>query len=106
MTGRTAQDAGPGAHKPLRRVMLSPSDTVIIFVVALLLFGPEQLPKVARWLGDAMRSMQNTTHSFMLEMERAASGEPGSSEKLPALPQAEDASSETLEPPEPDEPAP
>jgi len=52
--------------------MLSPSDTAILFVLALLLFGPEQLPKLARQLGEAMRHIQNTTHSFMMEMERAA----------------------------------
>lgn len=43
-----------------------------IFVIALLLFGPDQLPKVARQLGEAMRHMQNTTQTFMLEMDRAA----------------------------------
>jgi len=52
--------------------MLSPSDTAIVFVLALLLFGPEQLPKLARQLGEAMRHIQNTTHTFMMEMERAA----------------------------------
>jgi TatA/E family protein of Tat protein translocase len=52
--------------------MLSPSDTVLIFVAALLLFGPEHLPKIARQLGDAMRHIQNTTNSFMAEMDRAA----------------------------------
>ncbi len=52
--------------------MLSPSDTVIVFVLALLLFGPEQLPKIARQLGEVMRHVQTTTHSFMQEMERAA----------------------------------
>ena len=52
--------------------MLSPSDTAIIFVVALLLFGPEQLPKIARQLGEAMRNIQHTTQSFMNELERAA----------------------------------
>jgi len=52
--------------------MLSPSDTILIFVVALLLFGPEQLPKIARQLGDAMRHIQSTTCSFMAEMDRAA----------------------------------
>ena len=52
--------------------MLSPSDTAIVFVLALLLFGPEQLPKLARQLGEAMRHIQNTTNTFMLEMERAA----------------------------------
>jgi len=52
--------------------MLSPSDTAIVFLLALLLFGPEQLPKLARQLGEAMRHIQTTTHSFMQEMERAA----------------------------------
>ncbi|MBC5823912.1 MAG: twin-arginine translocase TatA/TatE family subunit [Candidatus Eremiobacteraeota bacterium] len=53
--------------------MLSPSDTAIVFVVALLLFGPEQMPKIARQVGEAMRKLQSTTQSFMVEMERAAS---------------------------------
>ena len=52
--------------------MLSPSDTILIFVVALLLFGPEHLPKIARQLGDAMRHVQSTTNAFMAEMDRAA----------------------------------
>jgi TatA/E family protein of Tat protein translocase len=55
--------------------MLSPSDTAIVFLLALLLFGPEQLPKLARQLGEAMRHIQSTTHSFMQEMERAAETE-------------------------------
>jgi len=69
--------------------MLSPSDTLIIFVVALLLFGPEQLPKIARQLGEAMRGMQATTHQFMLEMDRAASTDHAPSKELPALPEPE-----------------
>jgi sec-independent protein translocase protein TatB len=52
--------------------MLSPSDTAIVFLLALLLFGPEQLPRIARQLGEAMRHVQSTTHTFMNEMERAA----------------------------------
>lgn len=52
--------------------MLSPSDTAIVFVLALLLFGPDRLPRIARQLGEAMRHVQSTTHSFMNEMERAA----------------------------------
>jgi TatA/E family protein of Tat protein translocase len=52
--------------------MLSPSDTAIVFLLALLLFGPEQLPRIARQVGEAMRHMQSTTQTFMNEMERAA----------------------------------
>jgi sec-independent protein translocase protein TatB len=51
---------------------LGPTDMAAIFVIALLLFGPDQLPKVARQLGEVMRHMQNTTQTFMLEMDRAA----------------------------------
>ncbi len=72
--------------------MLSPSDTIIVFVVALLLFGPEHLPKVARQLGDAMRQVQNTTSTFMAEMDRAAAA-------------AEHPTQSTWSPP-PDEPVP
>lgn len=76
--------------------MLSPSDTLLILIVALLLFGPEQLPKIARQLGDAMRNMQNTTHSFMLEMERAAAAHEIAS---PVAPEHE-----IMQPPHADEP--
>jgi sec-independent protein translocase protein TatB len=77
--------------------MLSPSDTAIVFLLALLLFGPEQLPKLARQLGEAMRHIQNTTHSFMMEMERAADAQsapapstPQVSEEPATLPQLDD----------------
>ncbi len=67
--------------------MLSPSDTAIVFLLALLLFGPEQLPKLARQLGEAMRHIQSTTHTFMQEMERAAESaeprEPSSTDSIP-----------------------
>jgi Sec-independent protein translocase protein TatA len=39
---------------------------------ALLLFGPEQLPKIARRVGGVVREVQNTSQSFIREMERAA----------------------------------
>ena len=66
--------------------MLSPSDTAIVFVLALLLFGPEQLPKLARQLGEAMRHIQSTTNTFMMEMERAAEN---SEPHLHAVPQTD-----------------
>jgi TatA/E family protein of Tat protein translocase len=72
--------------------MLSPSDTAIVFLLALLLFGPDQLPRIARQLGEAMRHVQSTTHSFMNEMERAArSDEPKPAPTIePALPASPD----------------
>lgn len=52
--------------------MLSVPDIAIIGAVALLVFGPEQLPKVARKFGTVMRDVQNTSQQFIREMERAA----------------------------------
>ncbi len=52
--------------------MLSIPDMAILGAVALLIFGPEQLPRVARKAGNVMREIQNTSQSFIREMERAA----------------------------------
>ncbi len=52
--------------------MLSPPDVALIGVVALLIFGPDQLPKVARRAGQIMREVQNTSQTFIREMEKAA----------------------------------
>jgi sec-independent protein translocase protein TatA len=52
--------------------MLSVPDMAILGAAALLLFGPEQLPKVMRKAGTVMRDIQNTSQAFIREMERAA----------------------------------
>jgi TatA/E family protein of Tat protein translocase len=52
--------------------MFSVPDILVVSVLALLLFGPDQLPKMMRQAGRFMRDVQNTSHSFVAEMERAA----------------------------------
>jgi Sec-independent protein translocase protein TatA len=52
--------------------MLSIPEMAALGVAALMLFGPEQLPRVARRAGNVMREIQNTSQSFIREMERAA----------------------------------
>jgi TatA/E family protein of Tat protein translocase len=52
--------------------MFSVPDIMVVSVLALLLFGPDQLPKIMRQAGRVMREVQNTSHSFIAEMERAA----------------------------------
>ena len=52
--------------------VLSIPDMAILGAAALLLFGPDQLPRVARKAGSVMRDIQNTSQSFIREMERAA----------------------------------
>lgn len=52
--------------------MFSIPDVLVVSVLALMLFGPDRLPKVMRQAGRFMREVQNTSHSFVSEMERAA----------------------------------
>lgn len=51
--------------------MLSPADMLILGAAALMFFGPDQLPKVARRAGKVVRDVQATSQSFIREMERA-----------------------------------
>jgi sec-independent protein translocase protein TatA len=51
--------------------MLSIPDMALLGAAALMFFGPEQLPKVARKVGILVRDVQNTSQSFIREMERA-----------------------------------
>lgn len=52
--------------------MLSLPDMAILGVLALLVFGEEKLPGIMRQAGRVMREVQNTSHSFIREMEHAA----------------------------------
>ena len=38
----------------------------------MIVFGPDQLPKVARKAGQVVRDVQSTSQTFIREMERAA----------------------------------
>ena len=52
--------------------MLSLPDMAILSVLALLVFGEQKLPGIMRQAGRIMREVQNTSQSFIREMERAA----------------------------------
>jgi len=52
--------------------MFSVPDILVVSTLALLLFGPDRLPKVMRQAGRFMREIQATSQSFVAEMERAA----------------------------------
>jgi TatA/E family protein of Tat protein translocase len=64
--------------------MFSLPDIAVVSVLALLLFGPDRLPKMMRQAGRIMREVQNTSASFVSEMERAADVE----EHVPYVPPA------------------
>lgn len=53
-------------------VVLSLPDMAILSVLALLVFGEQKLPGIMRQAGRMMREVQNTSQSFIREMERAA----------------------------------
>lgn len=52
--------------------MFSVPDVLVVSILALLLFGPDRLPKVMRQAGRFMREVQSTSQAFIAEMERAA----------------------------------
>lgn len=52
--------------------MLSLPDMAILGILALLVFGEQKLPGIMRQAGRIIREVQNTSQSFVREMERAA----------------------------------
>lgn len=56
--------------------MLSIPDMAILGGLALIVFGPERLPQIARQVGRVIGEVRSTSASFVSEMERAASVTP------------------------------
>ena len=58
--------------QPLRYdglTMPSFSDSIFIFVLALILFGPKKLPQLARQLGKLMAEFRRASNEFRMQME-------------------------------------
>lgn len=49
--------------------MPSFQDSAVIFVIALLLFGPKKLPELARLLGKLMGEFRRASNDFRMQME-------------------------------------
>jgi len=49
--------------------MPSFQDSAVIFIIALLLFGPKELPKLARWVGKLMNEFRRASNEFRMQME-------------------------------------
>jgi Tat protein translocase TatB subunit len=45
-------------------------EILLILVIALLVFGPQKLPKIARTLGETTRKMKETTTQLAKEMSQ------------------------------------
>jgi Tat protein translocase TatB subunit len=46
------------------------SEVLLLFVVALLLFGPRRLPEIGRMLGKAVADFRRATNEFKMNLER------------------------------------
>jgi Sec-independent protein translocase protein TatA len=69
----------------------------ILSILALLVFGEQKLPGIMRQAGRIMREVQNTSQSFIREMERAADLE----DRPRAAPPAAEAETAATPPDEP-----
>jgi sec-independent protein translocase protein TatA len=47
-------------------------EMAVIFVVALLVFGPKKLPEIGRSLGKAIRGFQDASQEFQSEFQKEA----------------------------------
>lgn len=45
-------------------------EMLIVFVIVLLIFGPSQLPKLAKGMGNAMREFRKAQHEISDELNR------------------------------------
>lgn len=67
-------------------------EMAIIFIVALLVFGPKKLPEIGRSLGKAIRSFQDATKEFETEFKQGV-------EQVEQI--VKEPMTATIEPPEP-----
>lgn len=49
-------------------------ELMVVFLVALIVLGPERLPKVARYIGHALGKMRNTLAEIKREIDQEAGG--------------------------------
>lgn len=45
-------------------------EVILLFIAALLLFGPRRLPEIARTLGKAVADFRRATNEFKINLER------------------------------------
>jgi sec-independent protein translocase protein TatA len=55
---------------------LGPAELFVIFIVALLVFGPNKLPEIGRQVGKAIREFRRVQHSLTDDFQDAFAEEP------------------------------
>ena len=79
---------------------LSPSEILVILVVALMVFGPKRLPEVGRQVGGLMRELRRMQDSVRQELQTALDEEPAPAPTLPPKAPAEPDHTDVGPPPE------
>lgn len=78
---------------------MSFSETIFLFVLALVVFGPKKLPEIARQIGKALNEFRRASNEFKAQIEHEISNLEVESKKqaaLPASPAPEGTASRTL----------
>ncbi|HZY63351.1 MAG TPA: twin-arginine translocase TatA/TatE family subunit [Edaphobacter sp.] len=93
--------------------MPSFQDSILLFFLALLLFGPKKLPELARQLGKLMAEFRRASNEFRMQMEdELRMSEQAEQQKkiaemeaaAPVTPAITDGSENTIAPPDEEEP--
>jgi TatA/E family protein of Tat protein translocase len=70
-----------------RRVSLGPAEVLVIFVIALLVFGPNRLPEIGRQVGRGVRELRKLQASLKSDLDDVlADDSPRPAEPAPELP--------------------
>src|SRR5262249_9409597 len=70
VTSRRPKSQEPTANSQwLYHGCMSFADTVVLFVLALLLFGPKKLPVIARQIGKALAEFKRASNEFKAQIE-------------------------------------
>ena len=62
--------------QPMIAFISSPQDWLVIFLIALLLFGAKKLPELARGIGKSMGEFKRARDEFEREVTKAAEPAP------------------------------
>lgn len=73
-------------------------ELVLIFVVALVLFGPSKLPELGKSLGQGIREFKKATQALTEEVAKVATEEVTSAAKTPAEKPAEKVAEKPADP--------
>jgi sec-independent protein translocase protein TatA len=50
---------------------LGPTELIVILIIALVIFGPSRLPKVAQSIGQALRAFRESTDKVQEEIQKS-----------------------------------